>query len=51
MESKLLSARANNIFSITLLGVAIIYIIVVLASAVLSDVWSFIGLVIIGGFG
>ena len=45
-----MTARWNNIFSITLGLVAAIYIIVVLATAVLGEVASFIGLVVIGGF-
>ena len=51
MTGNFLTARWNNIFSIVLGLVAVIYVIVILTSTVLGDAASFIGLVIIGGFG
>ena len=45
------TVRWNNIFSTVLGLVAAIYVIVVLTSTVLGDTASFIGLVVIGGFG
>jgi len=51
MTGNFLTARWNNIFSIVLGLVAAIYVIIVLTTTVLGDVASFIGLVVIGGFG
>ena len=51
MTCNLCTTRWNNIFSIVLGLVAAIYVIVVLTSTVLGDAASFIGLVVIGGFG
>ena len=51
MEGSFRTVRWNNIFSIALGLVAAIYVIVVLTSTVLGDAASFVGLVIIGGFG
>lgn len=51
MEGNFATVRWNNIFSIVLGLVAAIYVIVVLTSTVLGDAASFIGLVVIGGFG
>ncbi len=51
MTGSFLTARWNNKMSIALGLVAAIYVIVVLTSTVLGDVASFIGLVVIGGFG
>jgi len=45
-----LTARSNNIFSIALGLIALLYFIIVMASSVLEDDPSFLGLVIIGGF-
>ena len=49
MTGSFLTVRWNNIFSIVLGLVAVIYVIVVLTSTVLGDVASFIGLIVIGG--
>ncbi len=51
MAGSFLTARWNNIFSIGLGLVAVIYVIVVLTSTVLGDVAGFIGLIVIGGVG
>ena len=51
MTGNFLTARWNNIFSIVLGLVAVIYVIVVLTSTVLGDAASFIGLIVIGGIG
>ena len=51
MEGSFRTVRWNNIFSIVLGLVAMIYVIVVLTSTVIGDAASFIGLVVIGGFG
>ncbi len=51
MEGNFATVRWNNIFSIVLGLVAAIYVIVVLTSTVLGDVASFVGLIVIGGFG
>lgn len=49
MKEAFLTAHWNNILSVALGLVAVIYIIVVQTSAVLGDLASFIGLVVIGG--
>lgn len=51
MKGNFLTTRWNNIMSIALGLVAVIYVIVVLTSTVLGDAASFIGLVVIGGIG
>jgi len=51
VAGNLFTTRWNNIFSIVLGLVAVIYVIVVLTSTVLGDAAGFIGLVVIGGFG
>ena len=50
MKEKFLTARWNNLFSIALGIITIIYVIVVLSICALGETASFIGLVVIGGF-
>jgi hypothetical protein len=50
MKEKCLTARWNNLFSISFGIMAIVYIIVILSITGLEDRASFIGLVVIGGF-
>ena len=50
MKEKCLSAYWNNMFSILLGIVAIIYIIVIFSLSGIDEKTSFIGLVVIGGF-
>ena len=50
MAEKCLTARWNNLFSIALGIIAIIYIIIILSVSGIEERTSFIGLVVIGGF-
>ena len=50
LKQGLMTARSNNVFSIALGLVALLYFIVVVATSVLEAKASFIGMVAIGGF-
>jgi len=50
VKQGLMTARSNNVFSIALGLVALLYFIIVVATSVLDAKASFIGMVAIGGF-